>query len=78
MYITREAEATSGRLLAQYKVVFFTGPRQVGKSTMIRHCLGETYGYVTLNDPIALFQATRDPALFFQDHSLSLVNDEVK
>lgn len=45
---------------------------------MIRHCLGETYGYVTLNDPIALFQATRDPALFFQDHSLSLVNDEVK
>ena len=61
MYITREAEATFGRLLAQYKAVLVTGPCQVGKSTMIRHCLGETCGYVTLNDPIALYRlrATR-------------------
>lgn len=61
MYITREAKATFGRLLAQYKVVLVTGSRQVGKSTMIRHCLGETCGYVTLNDPIALYRlrATR-------------------
>lgn len=45
---------------------------------MIRRCLGETYGFVTLNDPIALYQASRDPALFFQDHPLPLVNDEVQ
>lgn len=62
MYITREAEATFGRLLAQYKVVLVTDPRQVGRPRMIRHCLGETCGYVTLNDPIALYRlrATRD------------------
>lgn len=61
MYITRKAEATFGRLLAQYKVVLVTGSRQAGKPTMIRHCLGETCGYVTLNDPIALYRlrATR-------------------
>lgn len=45
---------------------------------MIRRCLGETYGFVTLNDPIALYQASRDPALFFQDHPLPLVIDEVQ
>lgn len=45
---------------------------------MIRRCLGETCGFVTLNDPIALYQASRDPALFFQDHPLPLVNDEVQ
>lgn len=45
---------------------------------MIRRCLGETYGFVTLNDPIALYQASRDPALFFQGHPLPLVNDEVQ
>lgn len=78
MCITREAEATFGRLLAQYKAVLVTGPCQVGKSTMIGLCQGETCGYVMLNDPIALFRATRDPVLFFQDHPLSLVIDEVQ
>lgn len=78
MCITREAEATFGRLLAQYKAVLVTGPCQVGKSTMIGLCQGETCGYVMLNDPIALYRATRDPALFFQDHPLPLVNDEVQ
>lgn len=78
MYITREAEATFGRLLAQYKAVLVTGPCQVGKSTMIGLCQGETCGYVMLNDPIALYRATRDPVLFFQDHPLSLVIDEVQ
>lgn len=38
MCITREAEATFGRLLAQYKAVLVTGPCQVGKSTMIGLC----------------------------------------
>lgn len=62
MYITRKAEATFGRLLVQFKVVLVTASRQVGRPTMIGHCLGETCGYVTLNDPIALFRlrATRD------------------
>lgn len=78
MCITREAEATFGRLLAQYKAVLVTGPRQVGKSTMIGLCQGETCGYVMLNDPIALYRATRDLVLFFQDHPLSLVIDEVQ
>ena len=78
MCITREAEATFGRLLAQYKAVLVTGPCQVGKSTMIGLCQGETCGYVMQNDPIALYRATRDPVLFFQDHPLSLVIDEVQ
>ncbi len=78
MCITREAEATFGRLLAQYKAVLVTGPCQVGKSTMIGLCQGETCGYVMLNNPIALYRATRDPVLFFQDHPLSLVIDEVQ
>lgn len=78
MYISREAETTFKRLLAQYKVVLVTGPRQVGKSTMIRRCLEEQYGYVTLDDPVALAQATGDPALLFQDHPQPLVIDEVQ
>ncbi len=45
---------------------------------MIGLCQGETCGYVMLNDPIALYRATRDPVLFFQDHPLSLVIDEVQ
>lgn len=78
MYIPREAESTLNHLLAQYKVVLVTGPRQVGKSTMIERCLGDRYNSVTLDDPVALTQATGDPALFFQDHPAPLVIDEVQ
>lgn len=78
MYIAREAEPAFRRLLSQYKVVLVTGSRQVGKTTMIRHCLGDSYGYVTLDDPVALDQAKTDPALFFQDHPLPVIIDEVQ
>lgn len=78
MYIHREAEPTLRSLLGQFKVVLVTGPRQVGKTTLIRTCLADEYGYVTLDDPVALSQAREDPALFFQDHPLPLVIDEVQ
>lgn len=78
MYISREIEPTFERLLGQFKVVLVTGSRQVGKTTMIKHCLGGHYGYVTLDDPVALNAAVSDPALFFQDHPLPLVIDEVQ
>ena len=78
MYISREIEPAFERLLGQFKVVLVTGSRQVGKTTMIKHCLGGRYGYVTLDDPAALNAAMSDPALFFQDHPLPLVIDEVQ
>ena len=78
MYIRREAEQALASLLKQYKVVLVTGPRQVGKSTMVNECLPDRFRRVTLDDPAMLSQAVADRSLFFADHPLPLVIDEVQ
>lgn len=54
-----------------------TGPRQVGKSTLLRTEL-QGYEYVTLDDMMELELAKTDPALFFKNHRLPLIIDEVQ
>lgn len=78
MYIEREVEHTVDRMLEQGKVVLVTGARQVGKTTMLKHHLGNRYNYVTMEDPSALLQATQDALLFFRSHELPVVIDEVQ
>lgn len=78
MYITREAESIVDALLSQGKVVLVTGARQVGKTTMLREHLGERFNYVTLENPVALAQARSDALLFFDEHQLPLIIDEIQ
>ncbi len=77
MYIKRAAERTVLGLLGEAKVVLVTGARQVGKTTMLRHCMPSEYGYVSLDDPEALSLA-RDPELFFRAHQPPVVIDEIQ
>jgi len=78
MYITREIETTLDAMLKQGKVVLVTGARQVGKTTMLRHHLGNAYAYVTMEDPMAYAQAKGDSVLFFDMRTLPLIIDEVQ
>jgi len=50
----------------------------VGKTTLLRHELAETHGYVTLDDDQALNLALDDPALFFRSYVPPVVVDEVQ
>ena len=36
MYIKRDAEEAINKLVSMFKVVLITGPRQVGKSTILK------------------------------------------
>lgn len=76
-YIKRHAAGTLKEMLAQFKVVLVTGPRQVGKSTLLKNELPE-YEYVTLDDISELEVAKESPALFFKNHTLPLIIDEVQ
>ena len=76
-YIKRHIEHILTEMLNQFKVVLVTGPRQVGKSTMIKHLL-PSFEYVTLENMADLDMARTDPGLFFKNHSLPLVIDEVQ
>lgn len=76
-YIQRHIKPILQKMLSQFKVVLVTGPRQVGKSTLLKNELKE-FEYVTLDDMSELELARTDPAMFFKNHSFPLVIDEVQ
>jgi len=63
-YITREVEEAVKIMAESFKIVLITGPRQVGKSTMLKELCGDDYAYVTLDDINNLQSAQNDPKLF--------------
>ena len=67
-YITRHMEERIKELSKSYSAILLTGPRQSGKTTMLRRLSGkENIGrdYVTLDDLTQRQMAKNDPALFF-------------
>ena len=61
-----------------FKVVLITGPRQVGKTTLLRSLMEKDRAYVSLDDPFALALAKNDPEAFFQKYKLPILIDEVQ
>lgn len=78
MYIHRTIEETLLKVQQNFKVALITGPRQVGKSTVLKHLFGDDYEYVTLDDLFELKLAKDDPKLFFMNHPGKLIIDEVQ
>lgn len=78
MYIEREIEAKLVSYLNQFKAVLVTGPRQAGKTTLLKHVLGDDYGYATLDDMNTLDLAVNDPKAFLNEGVLPIVIDEVQ
>lgn len=78
MYIEREIEAKLTSYLNQFKAVLVTGTRQAGKTTLLKHVLGDDYGYATLDDMNTLDLAVNDPKAFLNEGVLPIVIDEVQ
>lgn len=61
-----------------FKVVLVTGPRQVGKTMLLKHVLGDDYSFVTLDDINELEVAGIDSKLFFLNNPRKIIIDEVQ
>lgn len=77
MYIRRHAEKTVGKLSEMFGAVLVAGPRQVGKTTMLRQ-ITDNMEYVTLDDPMLLANAVETGATFFKDNPPPVFVDEVQ
>ena len=81
MYIQRAIEKIIKELTKQYSAILITGPRQVGKTTMLKRLMedeGNIREYVTLDDMEERNLAKNDPAMFFQIHKPPVFIDEVQ
>lgn len=80
-YIIRHIESKILELSKSYSAILLTGPRQSGKTTMLRSLAErENIGreYVSLDDLNTRDMAKNDPALFLQLHKPPVLIDEVQ
>lgn len=78
MYIKRAAEDVVRQISKQFGVLLITGPRQVGKTTLLQRLAEKDRKYVTLDDPDARLLAKSDPALFMQRYTPPIIIDEIQ
>ena len=64
-------------LLTKYPVVTLTGPRQSGKSTLLKNTFGD-YNYVSLEDPDMRSFAVTDPRGFLKTYPDKTIIDEAQ
>lgn len=74
----RTLTATIKQVSATFPVLLLTGPRQIGKTTLLEDCAEEVRHYVTLDDMDQRAIAQHDPALFLQMHKPPVIIDEVQ
>lgn len=78
-YIPRSLEKVVAQVTKEYPVVLVTGPRQVGKTTMLQKLMENTErSYVSLDDLGERSIAKSDPELFLQLHKPPVLIDEVQ
>lgn len=80
--IKRHLEKTLLETIKEYKCVILTGPRQVGKSTILNEGVlpktHKTYKKIQLDDDESIKLATNDPVAFLQEHTPPVFIDEIQ
>ena len=78
-YINRHLTDKVRALSNEYTCILLTGPRQVGKTTLLEHVIGDKeVEFVTLDDLDERKIAQSDPELFLNSHKPPIVIDEVQ
>jgi predicted AAA+ superfamily ATPase len=78
MFYGRTLSKTLKQTSDFFKVVLLTGPRQVGKTTLLEHIKEPDRRYVSLDDMEILMMAQEDPAHFFERFPPPVLIDEVQ
>jgi len=78
MFYTRTLEKPLRSISDTFPVLILTGPRQVGKTTLLQHMAEEGRKYVALDNPTDRALAKSEPELFLQRYSPPVIIDEVQ
>lgn len=78
LYIHREIEKILENNIRHFPAIALTGPRQSGKSTLVKHLFGKTHTLVTFDDPLMRERAISDPRLFIETLGDKIIFDEIQ
>ena len=78
MYIERTIESTIKNVNETFPVLLLTGPRQVGKTTLLEMIAEPERKRVSLDNPTLRTLARKDPELFLQRYEPPVLIDEVQ
>lgn len=77
MYIKRDISKELNNAATQFPVIFLTGPRQSGKTTLLKK-LFSTYKYTNLEDPDMRQWAIDQPRDFLENNKWPVIIDEAQ
>lgn len=77
MLVSRQMTASIREQCSKYPVLAITGPRQSGKTTLLRNLFPD-YRYVSLEDPFQRNFALEDPRNFLKEYDHKVILDEVQ
>jgi len=76
--LKREAYKKIIQINKTFRVLLVSGPRQVGKTTLLTEYIPEGMSYVTLDDKVLREQASTNPKMFLEEHPWPLLIDEAQ
>jgi predicted AAA+ superfamily ATPase len=77
-YIPRSLEPVLKKAVSQFPAVMLVGPRQSGKTTLLKQLFGDQYPIVSLEPPDVRIAALNDPRGFLSLYPPPVVFDEIQ
>ena len=75
-YINRDIEKILKSSVKMFPSVIVTGPRQSGKTTLLKHLFSKTHSYVSMDNPDLRLMAINETELFFKNYKPPIIIDE--
>lgn len=71
-------KAALEKAVKTFPAIVVTGPRQSGKTTLLKAVFGKTHKFVSLEDPDVRSRARQDPQLFLTQYAPPVIIDEIQ